>query len=473
MPSRRTLATVGARVAVGIIGLAVAGATLAAAAFVPLPGHTTTVPSSTVTPVPADQQLVCPGPLLDLAADSSDATGLTAFGTPSVVAGASDGANPSISSLKAPDDSTAKFGGPQLVRIPAPAGASSAPLASAAQLQLAQTEDISGLATATCGAATADEWLVGGSSDLGQTTLVLLSNPTKVQASVDLAVYSESGQVAAPGAKGILVDPGSQKVVPLAGIAPDAKAPIVHVQASGGQVFASLQQSLVRGVQPGGVEMIGATAAPGTKAVIPGVVVATQPGAGGTDAGAADTPALRLLTTGSSPATVSIGIVAEQGTQGGSTASATLQPGIVQEVPLNRVVDGTFTITVTSSQPVVVAARTLTADGSDFAWFGAGTALNSSSMVSVPQGPGASLHLSNPTSSPAVVTVTAPDGSAQKVTVPASGGAPAAVSNPGGYTITGSKGLYASLSYSGASQLSSSLVYPPGPQQSPITVYPQ
>ena len=39
---------------------------------------------------------------------------------------------------------------------------------------------------------------------------------------------------------GIVVKAGAQRVIPLAGFAPDVAAPVVHVTASGGQVVAFL-----------------------------------------------------------------------------------------------------------------------------------------------------------------------------------------------------------------------------------------
>jgi hypothetical protein len=145
----------------------------------------------------------------------------------------------------------------------------------------------------------------------------------------------------------------------------------------------------------------------------------------------------------------------------------------VQEIPLDRVVPGTFMITVTSDQPVVVAARTLTADSSDFAWFGAATPLAASTLVAVAQGPGGVLHLGNTTGATIAATVEAPGGSTQTVSVPANGAVGVPATSAGSYTIQNGKNLVASLSYSGTGALSSSLVSPPGPQQTPITVYPQ
>jgi hypothetical protein len=474
MANRRSLARVGARIVVGLVGIAVAGGAIIAATILPLPTVTSTVPSATIAPIPAGQQRVCPGPLLDLAADSADPNSASAFGAATTVAATSDGTS-SLTGLK-PAGAGSQFGGPSVINVPAPSG-SAAPLVAGAQVQNAQVEDLTGLAAASCNESTADSWLVAGSTDVGQTSLILLSNPTKVQASVNLTIYGESGKVSAPGARGILVDPGTQKIVPLSGIAPDVKAPVVHVQSTGGQVLATMQQSVVRGITPGGAELAGATAAPATKLTIPGVVVQTLSAitAAGSAEGSSDlAPALRVLVPGDKSASVSVGIQGEQGTEGGSTANATIQPGTVQEIPLDRVVDGTFTITVTSTRPVVVAARTSTtsAAGSDFAWFNAAGPLAESTMVAAPQGPGATLHLANQGTTDASVTVEGSAGSPQQVSIPAGQAAGVPLSG-GSYTVSGHEGLFASVGYAGDGALSSFTIAPPGALAAPITVFPR
>jgi hypothetical protein len=342
MPTKRTIAQNSVRGVVGIIGIAVAGASIIAATWLPLPSFTADVPSSTVTPVPTDQRRVCPGPLLELAADSSNATGASAFGSVSTVKDSSSGSVKSTE-LKAVDDTRADaYGGPTVLSLAAQAGETTPPLLVGAQSQVAAEDDLAGLAASGCGEATRSSWLVAGSNDLGQTSLLLLSNPSAVQASVDVTLYGEAGQVEAPGAQGILVDAGTQRVVALSGLAPNVKAPVVHVQSRGGSILASLQQSVVRGLAPGGVEMASATAPPSKHQVIPGMTVAgTAAATGGTEGYADTAPALRVLVPGDKPATVRVGIVGEKGTVGGgSSASATLQPKTVQEIPLDKLVDG-------------------------------------------------------------------------------------------------------------------------------------
>jgi hypothetical protein len=473
--NRRALARGSARILAGVIGIAVAGATIGAATVLPLPGFSVTPPSEHVTPVPTEQQRVCPGPLLALAADAS-ASSLSTFGRPALVFGTDDG-RIDTHGLKAVDDSdSTASSSPTVLTVPATGGAD-APLVAGAQSQTAEQEDLAGFAAAGCGEAVASSWLAAGATDLGQTSLVLLSNPTAVQASVDLTVYSESGMVTAPGGQGILVDPGTQRVVPLAGIAPGAQAPIVHVQATGGRVYASLQQSVVRGIQPGGVELSDATAAPATHQVIAGMTIsgAAAPADQGAETPLSTQPALRVVAPGSTEAKVTVGITGEKQGEVGSTTSATVAPGTVQEIPLDHLVEGAFTVTVDSDQPVVVAARTTTSaeSGEDFAWFAASSALADKTQLAVAKGPGATLHLANDGKRDATVVVTGKDGKVHKATVKAGSAAGMQLSASGDYLLEGVEGLYGAVSYSGSGQLSSYPLNPPGALARPITVYPR
>ena len=479
MATKARVARESARVATGVVALAVGVVAVGAAILLPIPGFSITPPSSTVTPVPTSQQRVCPGPLYELAADASAATDLTAFGPVATEAGAGTGSPaPSLSSLQTPDDTAAGAqGAPKVVTVPATSDAS-VPQLAAAQSQTAGLEDITGLATAACAEPTPDSWLVGGSTTLGQTSLVLLSNPGSVQATVNLSIYGGSGPIDAAASQGILVPPHSQKVIPLSGLAPSVAMPVVHVDTVVGQVLASMQQSFVDGIQPEGAELVGATSDPATQQVISGLTLAAPAApiaGGGSESYPVSYPALRLLDTGSVAATVRIGISGERGTAAGNSLTATIQPGEVTEVPLTGLAAGSFTVNIDSDQPVVAAARTTssTSTGTDFAWFVASQKLSGQFLVAVPQGPGAVIHLANTSRSAQSIAVTGPKGSGQRVSIPAQTSVGVPVSAAGVYSIAGANSLVASVGYSGPGLLSSFAVDPPAPLAAPITVYPR
>lgn len=477
MTDRRGLARIGFRTVGGLIGIGVALVAVAGATVLPLPGFAISAPAETVAPVPADQQRVCPGSLLELAADAGAATRPSTIGSPTTASDA-DGPDVRTDPLKPDADTSSTEDGPSVVSVATPKGATTPPLFAAAQLQEAATDDLAGLAAAACAEPSADTWLAAGSTSLGQTSLVLLANPSKVDATVTLSIYTESGPVSAPGAAGILVPAGAQKVVPLSGLAPTAAAPVVRVQTSGGEVVASLQQSFEQGIQPRGAEIAGATGAPGPQQIIPGVTVASMAaiqGAQSAESVGVDFPVVRLLVPGDKDAQVTVGAVGEAGTSAGNSYAASLKAGTVAEVPLDHLKDGSYTVTVNSTVPVVAAARTsvIGAKTRDFSWFSSAQPLQKSLLAVIPSGPQATLHFANRGEADRTVTVQglAHGSKPMKVAVPAEGGAGLRVA-AGTYRVTGADGLEGSVSFGADGRASSFALAPPGPLASPIRVYP-
>jgi len=477
VPDRRGIARIGMRAIGGVVGIGVAIVAVAGATLLPLPDFAISAPAQTVTPVPADQQRVCPGPVLALAADAGAATRPSAVGSPSFSSSA-DGADVRGRALKPDADSASSDQAPVVASVSTPQGATSPPLFAAAQSQVVSTEDLAGLASSACAEPSADAWLVSGATSLGQTSLVLLSNAGEVDATVELSIYSESGVVSAPGATGIVVPAGSQKVVPLAGLATSASAPVVRVRASGGEVVASMQQSYEQGIQPRGAEIAGATGAPSRQQIIPGVTIASMAAISASQSAegvGVDFPVVRLLVPGDKDAQVTIGAVGEAGTAAGNSYATTLKAGTVAEVPLDQLKDGSYTVTVNSSVPVVAAVRTSVIGTKlrDFTWFASSQPLQKELLASVPSGGEATLHLANAGESDRTVTVTGMTGGGKptKLTVPAEGGALVKVA-PGGYRVSGADGLHGSISFAGDGRASSFALAPPGALAAPITVYP-
>lgn len=478
MPTKGTVARGSARIFTGIIALAVAAVAIGGAVLLPLPSVSVTPPSHTVAPVPTSAQRVCPGPLMELGAGTSSASTLASFGRASTTYGAASGGQSASSHpLSAADDSVTSFGAPLLVSVPAEPDTTTPPELAASQTQTAKEDDVTGFAAAACGEASPDSWLVGGSASLGQTTLVMLANPSTVQATVDLTIYGESGKVAATGSTGIIVAPGAQRVIPLAGLAPSVAAPVIHVTTTGGKVLASLQQSYVNGIDPEGVELTGATNAPATKQVISGVAVRTLAAVQATSSSegwSASLPAVRVLVPGTKAATVTVGATGEKGTAAGNSTAVTVQPGVVTEIPLQNLADGDFTVTVDSTEPVLASARTTTTSGAgtDFAWFTASQALTGSFLIAVAAGSEPTLHLANTGASAASVTLTSSRGVETKTSIPSQSAVGIPLATTGMFTLSGAKDLVASLSYAGNGLISSLAINPPGPLASPIVVYP-
>ncbi len=489
-PSARGAVLVGARILTGTVGIVVAAVTVAAAAWLPLPSVSSAPVSTTVVPVPTDQQRVCAGPILRLGSDTGEqATTASSIGTPHVDYAASAGSI-GTSTLQSTDSST----GVTPVELTLPPNTSDpahVPLIAGSQTQSIDHGDIAGFAAAECREARGDSWLVGGSTTTGRTSLITLSNPGEVIATVNLTIYTEHGEVAAAGTDGIVVPPGGERILSLAGFAPDAISPVIHVQSRGSQVVAGLQQTVVRTLEPGGVDVVGAVAAPAKTTVIPGLVLsnpdaiaehASSPGYEDLSA------ALRFFVPGNRPAKARVTITPESSAGKPVTVATTLNAGQVTETSFGDFPEGAYTVTVSSDVPLVAAARAsvYSADAAnggaaavDFAWFVSAPTIDKKALVAVGDGPSPELHLANLSNRSASVTIeqsplprgSAPSGTAQTVTI--AGGTALAIPISGAhqYAIAGLDKLAVSVSYLGPGAFASYTVSPAGPASQPIEVY--
>ena len=463
--------------ALAVAALAV-GAVLAADA-VERPGFRIEPPSVVVEPQESSQVRVCPGPLLVLADDAADATTASSFGATSVVT-AADPADAPIeeTGLDAPGNPDAGTDGVPLVVASAP-GTVAAGMLAAAQSQAASTDEVSGFAASACIEATAEAWLVGGATDVGRSSLVLLSNPGDVASTVDVRVISEAGPVEAPSAIGITVPARSQRVLSLAGLAPNVVSPVVHVTSTGGPIAASLEHTIVRGLEPSGVDLLSPVAAPATEQVIPGFVVTSAGGVAPQEDEAAgdEFPAVRLLAPGEEAVQVGVAVRADSG-ETVSEISVSLQGGRVIDVPLGSLQPGSYTVVLEADGPIVGAARATAYTAgdagtvpADVAWTAATAPLLDRAAIAVAPGPSPTLHLANPGEEPVDVTLTL-DGSDRTITVAGGAATSIAVDPRSTVLVEDAAGLHAGVSYRGDGELASLSVQPPGPLDAPIRVYP-
>lgn len=286
----------------------------------------------------------------------------------------------------------AQLGVADVTVLSADAEADRQPSAGAVMRYTAEDGDLRGSAAAACQQPGNDLWLVGANTALGRTAVLKLSNASGSPATVSLELYGADGPIQAPGSRGLLVAPGTTRSVILAGLAPGQERLSVRVRSAGGPVAAYIQQSVLRGLTPGGVEFIAPATAPALRQVISGVDIQDPAGLAGLTAqsGFADAgPALQLTVPGSADAVIAIKFFGRDGQKalpGGGVVTA--QAGSVTEVPLAGVPAGPYTVSVSSDVSFTAAARVsrgLTAeDAADFAWSPASARLGSQHVVPVP-----------------------------------------------------------------------------------------
>jgi Family of unknown function (DUF5719) len=266
--------------------------------------------------------------------------------------------------------------------------------AAAAMKFTATDGDLQGTAAANCLQPSNDQWLAGAGTTVGRTSVLVLTNASTTPATVSLELFGTGGQIQAPGSRGLLVAPGTSRPVVLAGLAPGEAQLSVHVRSAGGPVAAVIQQSVLRGLTPGGVDFIAPGAAPAVTQVMTGVdiqdprqVAALTGKSGYEDAG----PALQLTVPGPSDAVVEVKLYGRDGQKALPNGGVmTAKAGTVTEIPLAGVPAGHYTV-VASSDVTFVAATRITRGvqdtrAVDVAWAASGVRLGSQHVVPVPQG---------------------------------------------------------------------------------------
>ncbi|MGO4806675.1 DUF5719 family protein [Arthrobacter sp. 2MCAF15] len=256
----------------------------------------------------------------------------------------------------------------------------------------AEDGDLQGSAAAACQQPGNDLWLVGANTALGRSAVLNLTNASSTPATVSLDLFGSEGPMQAPGSRGLLVAPGSTRAIVLAGLAPGQERLGVRVRSTGGPVAAVIQQSVLRGLTPGGVDFITPGTAPSVGQVASGLQI-QDPAAlatltakpGFADAG----PALEIAVPGAADAVVEVKLYGRDGQKalpGGGVVTA--KAGAVTEVSLAGVPAGTYTVAASSDVSFAATARLTQGlkpeDAADIAFSAASARLGSQHIVAVP-----------------------------------------------------------------------------------------
>lgn len=483
----------------GIGGALVTAAVVAALCLVPLPSLTLTAPSVEVTPVPATPTKICPGGLVDVIGRATDATTFQGFAAPDISTMGATSA-PAEAPLEAPDNvATDAQLWPQILTGTETVGGTT-DLIAGAQSQLTVAEVISGLALSGCGEASTDQWLVGGSTEVGRTSLLFLNNPLDVDALVSLEIFGENGRVDAPGMSNLVVAPRSQRIISLASFAPEVVEPVVHVTTTGGQVLAAIQQTVTRVLTPSGVELVSPGATPARTQVIPGIALTGQAGqdSEGGQVTSDLAPAVRVLIPGQTDADVTVTVIGQTGEP--YVIKTKLTAGRTLQLPFLGVPDGIYTAIVTSAVPVVAAARTIsslawpmapetpvpvsaatsskaapapTGLGGDFTWNASSLALTGTALIPVPAGPHPTLTLYNSGDEAQSVAIALSGTAWKTIDVPARASRTVAVEELSLLSIAESRSLHATVTMRDRGLGSSYPVAPASRLGSQVTVFPR
>lgn len=460
-PTAVRVAATGARLIAGIAVSAacVAGAVVAIPAAWPAVVHE---PAQTsVVPAPGDTLLTCGGPFLALGRDAQNAGQLSTAGTPTVTAGAIPGSTLAEAPLAILGVSDASAG---TMYSAAPKDRDPAQVAAAESVTIGSA-DVAGFAAGACRPPSMESWIVGGAASTGATDVLVVANPGAVTATVSFTVFGSQGE---KRTSALIVPPRSQSSIPLAAGAAGEASPVVQVTATGAPVRTVLQSSLIRTLDPAGIDLQDGIAAPSTSFSLVGVRVVVPPGAAGV------TTSVRLLAP-TADATVRLQPrAAETGAPVGEAKTVSLKAGQPGEVDMSSLKPGTYAIDVEASAPVVAGAWQATGlgKGSDFSWMTPAPDLIGPTAFAVADGPSPQLQIVNAGAADAQATITpASGGQPQTVSIPAGGSAVVNVAPARVYELDVTGTVRAALSYSAAGKLAGYPLWPVTAASPEITVY--
>ena len=413
---------------------------------------------------PADMQLVCPGPLFrsggdsgtklsvierwgsadlfytadgsgqleqksisDSAVSNIELTGSRLFGSSSL------GEAASLSNLNADQDA-----------------AQGSLVISGSSTQLSAISSMRGLAAASCQQPSNDFTIVGGSTLAGREALIVLTNPSPIDATADLRVFTDLGEVKVSGLSGISVPAQSTTTLSLASFAPTVPSLAVQVLSQGAKLAGWIQARAVSGTQALGVDWISPNPQASEQLVLPGLVIRGTKvinQAIGTNENSDAGHALRIFAP--EGANVTVQIVSSEAEVFGAVFTGIIEPGTVSDFPIAELKDGDYSVFISSDKPIYSALRVARGNPAgtprlDFAWVSPAEELVSDRAVAIGSDGDSILVLANSGVADATVSVqNLRSGAGVSVLIPALGSATVDLSGP--VSISKSAGVYAAV----------------------------
>lgn len=258
---------------------------------------------------------------------------------------------------------TAKGGpgqlGPDGAFIQAQPVAGTAAVVAGAGVWRSDKGDLRALVALPCTAASSEQWLVGGSTVVGSSARLVITNPAGTAATVSVTGWSGLGPIELPMLQELVVAPYSTSSYLLEGSTTMLERIALRVVATGGVVGASLLDSRLDGLTPFGVDVVAATARPATQLVIPGVLLPDTPSPGSPENPASAANLVRIANPGKEAALVTAAILTADGERPiPGAGDITIDPGAVFDISLAALPPGYHAVVVASDRPVFAAAQT-------------------------------------------------------------------------------------------------------------------
>lgn len=458
MTDRSKLIRSGSRALTGFVITGIAAAGALALNTVQIPDVVRDAHAISVdTTLSGEHTVVCSGAFVELGADPTRPDAVTAVGQANLFA------NTITAKTLVADGGTS---GGEVFAAPIGEGLA------AVQMQQLQTDTLWGMSASNCAEPANEQWLLGGSSTLGNSTTLTIGNASEVPATVGITVFDENGEVAGFQTAGVIVAPNGQQTVSLNGYAPDRERLAVRVTSTGAPVTAVLGVAAIDGLNPIGVATVTRQVRPETHVVIPGIANSDDhtPGETPGDAGHGDRfpVVVQALSTSDRDAIAHVAAIDGNGVHT-DLGTIELKPRAIGSLQVESWPRDATAVVIEAEVPVYAGAYGTSNDGSsrDFDWFAPAPQLPADTEVAAPVAAGGRLILVNTSNAAATVRIGGTDES--DVTV-AAGSAVSVKASPDA-TIMSTLPIYAGVRLLGKGTLAGYPVLPPAAEGGELTVY--
>ena len=286
------------------------------------------------------------------------------------------------------------------------------PVADVVQSTITRSGDFRSLASTRCAEPTTEASFLGVSTGSGDSSVLVLSNPSDRPATASVQVSTADGPAAMAGRSQVVVAPGAEERVLLESVVQGEDAVGVQVAVLGAPLAMHVQTTERDGLTPGGAEILDPLPAAATEQVMPGVDVA------GT------APTLVLANPTSTDTTADVQVLGPDGpVDAAALEGLEIPAGAVVPTALDDLPDGSYSVQVTSETELSAVTRSVRTGEDlpgdtvgapvDFTLVAPAPALGTHAVTALPaQGANGTLALTSAQDTRATVVPLAADGSA-------------------------------------------------------------
>ncbi len=138
-------------------------------------------------------------------------------------------------------------------------GEESAATTDAVMLTVSSDTLLRGMYAQNCQGTGTQWWFAGAASDYGRADMIVLTNPLRSRAVVDIEALTAQGSLHSAASRGIAVSPRSRRVLAVSSLFPGLSSAVLHITTTNGQIHAAVLASQFEGSIGIGAEWLPAT----------------------------------------------------------------------------------------------------------------------------------------------------------------------------------------------------------------------